>query len=127
MVRISNVDIPSNKSIPFALTYIEGIGQPRAKKIVNKLNIDSKKKAKDLTETEIRALNEEIKQFPTEGELRRIKQEIISNEIRLGTYRGLRRLKNLQVNGQRTRHNARTAKGHVRKTVANKKKPLKPK
>ena len=58
MVRISNVDIPNSKSIPFALTYIEGIGQPRAKKIVNKLNIDSKKKAKDLTETEIRALNE---------------------------------------------------------------------
>lgn len=128
MVRISNVNIPGKKNTPFALTYVYGIGRTRATKIVAKLNISSHKKADDLTDDEIKAINEEIKQhFAVEGELKRINQEIINEDVRLGTYRGLRRLKKLPVNGQRTRHNARTCKGRVRKTVANKKKAPKPK
>jgi len=126
MVRVSNVNIPDKKNVPFALTYIYGIGRSRAQKIVEKSKIDSFKKAGDLTTEEIKVINEEIKNFPIESELKRIKQEIINTGIRLGTYRGTRRLKKLPVNGQRTRHNARTSKGHVRKTVANKKKPPKP-
>jgi small subunit ribosomal protein S13 len=127
MVRISNVNIPGNKNTSFALTYIYGIGRTRAEKLVTKLNISFQKKADDLTDDEIKAINEEIKGFAVEGELKRINQEIINEGIRLGTYRGLRRLKRLPVNGQRTRHNARTCKGRVRKTVANKKKVPKPK
>ncbi|CAG8514933.1 2651_t:CDS:1 [Cetraspora pellucida] len=126
MVRISNVDIPNNKNVSFALTHVYGIGHTRAQGIVTKLNIVSQKKAGDLTDIEIKAINEEIKHFPVEGELKRIEQEIINEDARLGTYRGLRRFK-LPVNGQRTRHNARTCKGPVRKTVANKKKAPKPK
>jgi small subunit ribosomal protein S13 len=122
MVRISNVNIPDKKNVPYSLTYIYGIGQSRAKKIVNKLNIDSFKKAEKLTNDEIKKINEEIKDFPIEGELKRLKQEIINTGIRLGTYRGNQRRKRLPVNGQRTRHNARTCKGRLKKTVANKKK-----
>lgn len=131
MVRISNVNIPDNKNTPFALTYIYGIGQSRAEQIVAKLNITRTQKAGALTDDEIKAISDEIKQFPVEGELKRLKQEIINNGIRLGTYRGLRRLKKLPVNGQRTRHNAHTAKkggSGKRKVVAvaGKKKAPKP-
>ncbi|CAG8793599.1 24267_t:CDS:2, partial [Racocetra persica] len=111
---------------PFALTYIYGIGRSRAKEIVAKLKISPQKKAGSLTDEEVKLINEEIKHFPVEGELRRINQEIVNEDARLGSYRGLRRFK-LPVNGQRTRHNARTCKGPVRKTIANKKKAPRPK
>jgi small subunit ribosomal protein S13 len=126
MANISNNIIPDNKNVPVSLTYIYGIGKSRAQKIVAKLNISVNKKTSDLQVSEIKALNEEIKQFLVGDELKQAKREIIEKEIKVGTYRGLRRIRKLPVNGQRTRHNARTSKGHVRKTVANKKKAPKP-
>jgi len=125
MVRIGNKEIPDNKNISVALTYIYGIGKTRAKEIINETKIENQKKVRELTEQEIKLINEKIKHFLTEGELREIIQRTISGQIRLGTYRGLRRSRKpnpLPIHGQRTRHNARTAKGHKRITVANKKK-----
>src|SRR6185369_6379207 len=130
MVRIGNKEIPDKKNISVSLTYVYGIGVSRAQEIVNKTKISAHKKTRDLTENEIKLLNEEIKHFPTEGELKEKVQKNISEQIRLGTYKGLRRSRKpnpLPIHGQRTRHNARTAKGHKRITVANKKKAPTPK
>jgi len=120
MVRISNIDIPSNKNIEISLTYIYGIGRSRAKKIVEKLGIDPKTKAKNLTDKQVSDIGKEIKEFTVEGELRQIVSQNINEQIRISCYKGLRRIKHLPIRGQSSRHNARTNKG-VRKTVANKK------
>jgi small subunit ribosomal protein S13 len=125
MVRIGNKEIPDNKNLSVALTYIYGIGRTQAQRIINETNLESQKKVGKLKTEEIKLINEKVKQFPTEGELKEKIQKIISEQIRLGTYRGLRRSRKpnpLPIHGQRTRHNARTAKGHKRITVANKKK-----
>ncbi|MEG7978606.1 MAG: ribosomal protein uS13 [Mollicutes bacterium UO1] len=125
MVRIGNKEIPDKKNIAVALTYVYGIGMSRAREIINKTKIFGQKKTRDLSEEEIKLINEEIKHFPIEGELKEKVQKNISEQIRLGTYQGLRRSRKpnpLPIHGQRTRHNARTAKGHKRITVANKKK-----
>jgi small subunit ribosomal protein S13 len=125
MVRIGNKEIPDKKNIAVALTYVYGIGMSRAHEIINKTKIFGQKKTRDLTDGEIKLINEEIKHFSTEGELKEKIQRNISEQIRLGTYQGLRRSRKpnpLPIHGQRTRHNARTAKGHKRITVANKKK-----
>lgn len=125
MVRIGNKEIPDKKNIAVALTYVYGIGMSRAHEIINKTKIFGQKKTRDLSEGEIKLINEEIKHFSTEGELKEKIQRNISEQIRLGTYQGLRRSRKpnpLPIHGQRTRHNARTAKGHKRITVANKKK-----
>src|SRR3954469_18277729 len=125
MVRIGNKEIPDKKNITVALTYVYGIGMSRAREIINKTKIFGQKKTRDLSEGEIKLINEEIKHFSTEGELKEKIQRNISEQICLGTYQGLRRSRKpnpLPIHGQRTRHNARTAKGHKRITVANKKK-----
>ncbi|CAG8641634.1 10147_t:CDS:2 [Ambispora gerdemannii] len=117
--------IPDNKNIRAGLTNIYGIGWSTAEAIISKLHIASRKRIHDLSETELKNINQEIKNFTTEEKLREEKQKNISEQIRLGTYRGLRLSRKpnpLPVNGQRTRHNSRTAKGHKRITVANKKK-----
>jgi small subunit ribosomal protein S13 len=121
MVRISNIDIPGIKNIDISLTYIYGIGKSRAKKIVDKLGIDPKIKAKNLTDKQISDIGKEIKEFTVEGDLRQAIAQSINEQIRISCYKGLRRLKHLPIRGQSSRHNARTNKG-VRKTVANKKK-----
>jgi len=121
MVRISNIDIPGIKNIDISLTYIFGIGKSRAKKIVDKLGIDPKIKAKNLTDKQISDIGKEVKEFVIEGELRQVVAQNINEQIRISSYKGLRRLKHLPIRGQSSRHNARTNKG-VRKTVANKKK-----
>lgn len=121
MVRISNIDIPGIKNIDISLTYIFGIGKSRAKKIVDKLGIDPKIKAKNLTDKQISDIGKEVKEFVVEGELRQAIAQNINEQIRISCYKGLRRLKHLPIRGQSSRHNARTNKG-VRKTVANKKK-----
>lgn len=129
MVRIGNKEVP-DKNIRVALTYIYGIGKTRAQEIIDATKIEFHKKVRNLNEEEIKLINEKIKQFSTEGELKEKIQKIISEQIRLGTYRGLRRSRKpnpLPIHGQRTRHNARTAKGHKRVTVANKKKAPTPK
>ncbi|WNE41514.1 MAG: 30S ribosomal protein S13 [Mycoplasmataceae bacterium] len=120
MVRISNIDIPGIKNIEVSLTYIYGIGKSRAQKIVKKLDIDGKIKAKNLTDKQISDIGKEIKEFSVEGELRQFVSQCINDQIRISCYKGLRRIKHLPIRGQSSRHNARTNKG-VRKTVANKK------
>ncbi len=120
MARVVGVDLPKNKRIDIALTYIYGIGRSRAKEIVEKVGLDINKKVKDLTPEEVKALNEFIpKNYKVEGELRK---EIASNIRRLidiNCYRGMRHKRGLPVRGQRTRTNARTRKG-PRKTIGRK-------
>jgi ribosomal protein uS13 len=140
MVRIGNKEIPINKNVRAGLTRIYGIGWFTAETIINKLGIEIKKRIRDLSEAEIKSISGEIKHFTTEGELREKVQRNINEQIRLGTYQGLRRSRKpnpLPIHGQRTRHNARTAKagamklkpGEKRKkgTVAGKKKAPTPK
>jgi small subunit ribosomal protein S13 len=122
MVRIGNKEILDNKNVRAGLTTFYGVGWTTAEKIINKSGIEFKKRIRDLSAEEIKLINGEIKSFPTEGELKEKIQKNISEQISIGTYKGLRRLRKLPIRGQRTRHNGRTAKGHKRITVANKKK-----
>lgn len=112
MIRISGVNIPENKNIEYALTYIYGIGHSTAKLIINKLKIKSFTRAKDLTEEQIKKIREEIQNhFTVEGELRKKVSMDIKRLVDLGSYRGVRHRKKLPVRGQRTHTNARTRKG----------------
>ncbi len=124
MPRIVGVDIPEDKKILIALTYIYGIGRSLSWKIINEAKIDPERKAKELTPEEINRLKEIIeKKYKVEGELRK---EIISNLKRLkeiGCWRGIRHIKGLPVRGQTTRVNSRTVRGNVRKTVGSGRKP----
>jgi small subunit ribosomal protein S13 len=130
MVRISNKEMPENKNIRVALSYIYGFGKSfgptsPSRKILEELNINPFVKVRDLTSEQINLISQRIKSVPTEGELKEKVQKTISEQIHIGTYKGLRRSRKpnpLPIHGQRTRHNARTAKGHKRITVANKKK-----
>ena len=125
MVRIGNKEVPENKNILTGLTNIYGIGKTTAQRIISDIGIDYTKKVRSLNLEEIKSINKKLEKFPTEEELKREIQKKISEQIRLGTYQGLRRSRKpnpLPIHGQRTRANARTAKGHGRKTVAGKKK-----
>ena len=122
MARIAGVDIPNNKRIEIALTYIYGIGRKSANDILAKTGINPDTRAKDLTEEDVAKLRDEIENsYTVEGDLRR---EVSMNKKRLieiNCYRGIRHRKGLPVRGQRTKTNARTRKGPA-KTIANKKK-----
>ncbi|HWQ04980.1 MAG TPA: 30S ribosomal protein S13 [Longilinea sp.] len=118
MARIEGVDLPRNKRIETALTYIFGIGPTRAKVILAATKVNPDVRVKDLPETEVNSLREFIsRNYKVEGDLRREVQMNIKRLIEIGCYRGLRHRHNLPVNGQRTRTNARTCKG-PKKTVA---------
>jgi small subunit ribosomal protein S13 len=122
MARIAGVDIPNNKRVDIALTYIYGIGRKSATDILTKTGIDPAIRAKDLTEDDIAKLRDEIENFYTvEGDLRREVAMNIKNMVEINCYRGVRHRKGLPVRGQRTKTNARTRKGPA-KTIANKKK-----
>ncbi len=125
MVRIAGVNIPDNKKIPVALSYIYGVGRPLAAKILDLTKVDADKRAKDLTPQEINKLRDIIeKTYKVEGELRR---EIMINIKRLkdtGSYRGTRHKKNLPTKGQRTKTNSRTRRGNVRRTMMSGKRKL---
>ena len=122
MARIAGVDIPNQKRVEIALTYIYGIGKTSAQKILEKTGINPDTRAKDLTEEEIAKLRDEIENFYTvEGDLRRDVGMNIKRLIEINSYRGIRHRKGLPVRGQRTKTNARTRKGPA-KTIANKKK-----
>lgn len=122
MARIAGVDLPRNKRIEVALTYIYGIGFPTSKKILQEAGVNPDKKANDLTEEEIAKLREIIENnYKVEGDLRREVSQNIRRLIDLGTYRGLRHRYGLPVRGQRTRTNARTRKG-PRRTVGSRSK-----
>ena len=122
MARIAGVDIPNNKRVEIALTYIYGIGRKSSNDILAKTGIDPDKRAKDLNEDEIAKLRDEIENFYTvEGDLRRDVALNIKRMVEINCYRGIRHRKGLPVRGQRTKTNARTRKGPA-KTIANKKK-----
>ncbi len=117
MARVAGVDLPKEKRIDVALTYIFGIGKTLAKKIIEKTQINPATRVKNLSEEEVSKLNIEIStNYKTEGDLRREIQQNIRRLIDIGTYRGMRHRRNLPVRGQRTRTNARTRRGK-RKTV----------
>jgi small subunit ribosomal protein S13 len=124
MPRIAGVNIPDNKRIAIAITYIYGVGNSLSKKILEQTKLDPNKKAKDLTPQEINDLREYIeKNHKIEGDLRR---EVMVNVKRLkdiGTWRGMRHAKKLPVRGQRTKTNNRTVRGNVRKTMGSGRKP----
>ena len=122
MARIAGVDIPNNKRIEIALTYIYGIGRKSANDILAATGINPDTRAKDLTEDETAKLREEIENnYHVEGDLRRQTALDIKRLTEIGCYRGVRHRRGLPVRGQRTKTNARTRKGPKR-TVANKKK-----
>jgi small subunit ribosomal protein S13 len=123
MARIAGVDLPRNKQARIALTYIYGIGQPRALKILGSANVDMTKKIQDLSEDEVNRIRQVIEaEGNVEGDLRKDISMHIKRLIEIGSYRGYRHRRNLPVRGQRTHTNARTRKGPRKGTVANKKK-----
>jgi small subunit ribosomal protein S13 len=125
VARIAGVNIPTNKRVPIALTYIMGIGRASAEKICTEVGIDMTARVADLTENDILRIREEIdRNFTVEGDLRRKVSMDIKRLMDLGCYRGLRHRKNLPVRGQRTHTNARTRKGPA-KPIAGKKKVTK--
>ncbi|MBE6576049.1 MAG: 30S ribosomal protein S13 [Ruminococcaceae bacterium] len=122
MARIAGVDIPNQKRVEIALTYIYGIGRTSAQKILEKTGINPDTRAKDLTEEEVAKLRDEIENaYTVEGDLRREVGMNIKRLVEINCYRGIRHRKGLPVRGQRTKTNARTRKGPA-KTIANKKK-----
>ena len=122
MARIAGVDIPNNKRVEIALTYIYGIGRKSANDILVATGINPDTRAKDLTEDEVAKLRDEIEtNYQVEGDLRREVALNIKRMVEVNCYRGIRHRKGLPVRGQRTKTNARTRKGPA-KTIANKKK-----
>ena len=122
MARIAGIDLPKEKRIEVALTYIFGIGRTTAQKILEKAEVDPNTRTHQLTENEVVRIRETIeREHKVEGDLRREVSMNVKRLMDLGTYRGLRHRKGLPVRGQRTHTNARTRKG-PRKTVAGKKK-----
>lgn len=123
MARIAGVDLPRNKHTVIALTYIYGIGNSRARKIVGAANVEPAKKVSDLNEDEVNRIRQVIEQEGNvEGDLRKDISMHIKRLIEIGSYRGYRHRRSLPVRGQRTHTNARTRKGPRKGTVAQKKK-----
>ena len=111
MARISGVDIPREKRLEIALTYIYGIGKPTAQKICVDAGLDPNTRVRSLTEDEVNRIRAEIEKLTVEGDLRRELSMNIKRLMDLGCYRGLRHRRGLPCRGQRTRTNARTRKG----------------
>ena len=123
MARIAGVDLPRNKHVNIALTYIYGIGHPRSRKILSAANVEAMKKVQDLNEDEVNRIRQVIEEEGNvEGDLRKDTSMHIKRLIEIGSYRGFRHRRGLPVRGQRTHTNARTRKGPRKGTVANKKK-----
>jgi small subunit ribosomal protein S13 len=123
MARIAGVDLPRNKHVNIALTYIYGIGNPRSARILDEAKVDPMKKVQDLGEDEVNRIRQVIEgEGLVEGDLRKEISMNIKRLIEIGSYRGYRHRRNLPVRGQRTHTNARTRKGPRKGTVAQKKK-----
>ena len=120
MARIVGVDIPNEKRVVIALTYIYGVGPTTAKKVLAATKISEDIRVKNLTEDQLTAIRTEVAKYTVEGDLRRNVALNIKRLSEIGCYRGLRHRKGLPVRGQRTKTNARTRKG-PKKTIANKK------
>jgi small subunit ribosomal protein S13 len=123
MARISGVDIPREKRLEIALTYIYGIGKPTSQKIIAMTGLDPNTRVRSLTDDEVNRIRVEVDKLTVEGDLRREVQQDIKRKIEIGCLQGIRHRKGLPVRGQRTHTNARTRKG-PKKTVANKKKAV---
>jgi small subunit ribosomal protein S13 len=122
MARLVGVDLPNEKRLEIALTYIFGVGRTRASQTLAAAGVDPNKRARDLTDDELVALRDHLESsYRIEGDLRREIAADIRRKVEIGTYQGIRHRRNLPVRGQRTRTNARTRKGPKR-TVAGKKK-----
>jgi len=125
MARIAGVDIPREKQVQISLTYIFGVGNTTAKKVLDSTSIDPTTRVKDLTEAEVMQIRAFIDEnCKTEGDLRRQVSQDIKRKMEIGCHQGIRHRKGLPVHGQRTQTNARTRKGPKR-TVAGKKKVAK--
>ena len=124
MARIAGVDIPKQKRGVIALTYIYGIGQSRAQRILEAAKVDESKKVSDWDDSDVAGVRKAIADYTIEGELRSQTQMNIKRLMDIGCYRGVRHRSGLPLRGQRTKNNSRTRKGR-RKTVANKKKVTK--
>ena len=121
MARIKGIDLPNEKRVEVALTYIYGIGRQLSKTICKNANVNLDTKVKDLTEEEIVRIRDEVSKYPVEGDWRREVSMNIKTKMEINSYQGTRHKKGLPVRGQRTNRNARTRKGKG-KVVANKKK-----
>jgi small subunit ribosomal protein S13 len=118
MARIAGVDLPRNKRIEIALTYIYGLGRHAAQVVLNQAGISFDKKSDDLDENDVRKIRDAIEQnYRVEGDLRRDVQLSIKRLVDLGAYRGMRHRRNLPARGQRTHTNARTRKGPRRMAI----------
>jgi small subunit ribosomal protein S13 len=123
MARIAGVDLPRNKHVNIALTYIYGIGNSRSRQLLDTAKVEPMKKVQDLNEDEVNRIRQAIEaEGDVEGDLRKDISMHIKRLIEIGSYRGNRHRRNLPVRGQRTHTNARTRKGPRKGTVANKKK-----
>jgi len=122
MARIAGVDLPRNKRMEVALTYIFGIGKPSARRILGEAGVDLNKKSDAVSDDELVKLRQIIEGQKVEGDLRREVAMNIKRLMDIGSYRGLRHRRNLPVRGQRTHTNARTRKG-PRRAIAGKKAP----
>lgn len=117
-MRITGVNIPDNKRIEIALTYLYGIGRTLAQKTLEATKVDPGKRAKELTQDEVSRIKEYMeKHYKIEGELRQVIKQNIGLMKELGAYRGSRHARHLPVRGQRTKTNSRTVRGNVRKTA----------
>jgi len=124
MARIAGVDIPREKRLEIALTYVFGIGRPTSLKVCSDLGLNPDTRVRDLTDDEVNRIRVYVDQnLRVEGDLRRDVAQDIRRKIEIGSYQGVRHRKGLPVRGQRTHTNARTRKG-PKKTVANKKKAV---
>ena len=121
MARIAGVALPREKRVEIGLTYIFGIGLPTSKKILESTGVNPDTRVKDLSEQEVNAIRDYIKNLKVEGDLRRDIALNIKRLVEIGCYRGIRHRRGLPVRGQRTKTNARTRKG-PKKTIAGKKK-----
>ena len=120
MARIAGIDLPRNKRMDIALTYIFGIGQSTAQGILAETKIDPNTPVKDLTEDEVVRLREAVERREVEGDLRRERSQDLKRLMEIGSYRGLRHRRGLPVRGQRTKTNARGRKGPRRMSIAGK-------
>ena len=124
MARIAGVDIPREKRLEIALTYVFGIGRPTSLKVCAELGLNPDTRVRDLTDDEVNRIRVYVDQnLRVEGDLRRDVAQDIKRKVEIGSYQGVRHRKGLPVRGQRTHTNARTRKG-PKKTVANKKKAV---
>jgi small subunit ribosomal protein S13 len=123
MARLSGVDLPREKRVEIALTYVFGIGRSLSKQVLNETGVNPDTRVRDLTEDDLVRLRDYVDaNFKTEGDLRREIQADIRRKVEIGCYQGLRHRRGLPVHGQRTHTNARTRKG-PRRAIAGKKKP----